>query len=251
LPVSTEKWIGVIFLSFGVMGILLSNYYESIILAFISLTLTFWGCLFLLVLSERYVKTKVMDYMNGSSLYAIDQIIVDSNVQGKAIYIPVMKESYLPIHIGAKNEFVYIPNRDIEKGDAIEQAFIRNPQGLRLTPPGLGLMNLFEKKFGQSFYNLNIGSLAETLQQIITQELEIASEFKMSLEGNVVHIKIVKPVCKDLCKDVNKMQKICPYIGCPLCSSIACILTRVSKRPIIIERCSIRNNNIETLYSIS
>lgn len=250
MPVSTRKWIGTVFLSFGVLVILLADFYESTTLAFIGLSLTFWGCLFLLVLYGKYVKSEVMDNMCSSSLFAIDQIIADSNVQGEAIYIPVVKESYLPIHVGTKNEFVYIPNRDIEEEKAIEQAFIRNPEGLRLPPPGLSLANLMEKKSRQSFQNLNMDSLIETLPSIITQELEIANEFRITLEGNEVHVQMVKPVCEDLCKEVRKMQKIYPHIGCPLCSSIACILTRVTNKPVIIERCTLKNGNIETYYRI-
>ena len=237
-------------MSFGAVGILISDFYESVTLAFIGLTLTFWGCLLFLVLPGKYVKSEVMNYLSISSLLAIDQMITDSNVQGKPIYIPVLKESYLPIQMGVKNEFAYIPNIGVEEGKAIEQAFMRNSPGLRLTPPGLGLVNLMEKKFKQSFHNLNMDSLIETLPQIITQELEIANKFRIRLEGNEVHVQIVKSVCEDLCKEANKMQHICPYIGCPISSSIACILTRVTNKPVIIERCSIRYNNIETCYRI-
>jgi hypothetical protein len=250
LSISTNKWIGVIFISSGIVGILLSDFFESTTLAFIGLSLTFWGCLFLLVQSERYVKSEVMDHMSSSSLLAIDQMITDSNAQGKPIYIPVMKESYLPIHIGTKDEFVYIPKRDEKDETTIEQAFIRNQQGLRLVPPGLSLVNLIEQKTKLSFHNIDFNSLTETLPPVITQELEIAHEFKISLEENNVRVQIVKPVCEDLCREVYKMQKICPHVGCPLCSSIACILTRVTNKPITIEKCSIKKNIIETWYHI-
>lgn len=254
LPMAIDKKIGITLLSLGGLGILSSIFYESTVLAFIGLTLTLWGCLFLLVLPGKYVKTEVMDHMSSSSLSAVDQIIANLNLKGKAIYIPVPKGSYFPYLIGVRNEFVYIPKRNVKIETEIEQAFMKNPKGLRLTPPGLGLVNLMEKKSvlepRVDFYSLDLNSLEEVLPPLMTRDLEVSNEFRISVDGNEVRTEIRKPVCEDLCKEASKMRHICPHVGCPLSSSIACILTRVTNKPIIIERCSLRNNIIETWYRI-
>lgn len=247
---SIDNKIGLLLLSLGIPGMLFSVFYESTVLAFIGLTLAFWGCLFLLVLHGKYVKTEVMDYMSSSSLTAVDQIIANLNLKGKPVYIPVPREVYLPYQVGAKNEFVYIPKRDIKNETAIRRALMKNPKGLRLTPPGLALVNVMEKKSRQNFHNLDLNSLTEVLSPLITQELGIAEKLEISLKESLVHTEIRKPLCEHLCKEVSKMQYLCPYIGCPVSSSIACILTRVTNKPVIIERCSIKNNNIETWYRI-
>ena len=251
MSISIAKKIGFTLLAFGTLGILLSIFYESNILTFVCLTLVFWGCLFLLVLPGKYVRSEVMDHISISGLSNIDQVISDSNVQGKPIYIPVPRDSYLPYHIEMKHEFVYIPKRNVKMETAIEQAFMKNPKGLRIIPPGLGFANLIEKKSRQNLYKLDIHSLTKILPSIITQDLEIANKFNMSYDGNVVHTKIGKSLCEDLHKEICKLRNLCPNIGCPLCSSIACILTRITNKPIIIESCSLIKNTVDTTFLIS
>jgi len=250
LRLTTDRKIGSALLSFGVVATTLSIFYESTVLAFIGLTLAFWGCLFLLVLHSKYVKAEVMDHMSTSSLSAINQIIADSDLQGKPIYIPVPTGAYLPYHIGFTNEFVYVPRRDVGTETAVEEAFTRSPKGLRITPPGLGLANLAEKKSKLDFQKLDLDSITEILPSTITQELEMADNFEMKVNENEIHTEIRKPVCIDLCKEAARLEKICPSIGCPLSSSIACILTRVVNKPLRIERCSRRANTIRTSLSI-
>lgn len=246
---SIDKRIGFVLLSFGIAGILLSVFYESTVLAFIGLTLIFWGCLFVLVLPAKYIKNEIMDYLSVSSMYAIDQIIRDSDFRGKAIYIPVLRGSYLPHFIGLENEFVYIPRRNVKIEKAIEGAFIKRTKELRLIPPGLGLADLAEKKLGLNFSNLNLDSLIEILPTVMTHDLEMAEDVEISLEGSEVRTKIRKPVCENLCRELSKAQYLCPHVGCPLCSAIACILTRVTNKPVMIEGCSMKDN-METLYRI-
>jgi len=245
-----DKVIGLVLLSLGAAGIVLSIFYESTVVAFIGLTLAFWGCLFLLVLPRKVVGSDVLDNMNVSSLSSIDMMISNLNVQGRAVYIPVPRESYLPYHIGFKQEFLYIPEREVTNETALEQALTRNPKGLRLIPPGLGLANLIEKKSGLKSHDLDLSSLAEVLPSVITDDLEVASGFRIAFEGNEVHTGTKGSVCEELCREASKMQHICPGIGCPLCSSICCLLTRATNRPVTIDRCSITHSNIETWYRI-
>jgi hypothetical protein len=246
---SSDKKIGIILLFFGALGIAASIIYEAMILVFIGLTLSFWGCLFLLILPDRHVKIEILDKMCYPTLSALNDIIAVSDLLGKPIYMPVPRELFLPYDIGFKNEFVYLPKENIEAETAIEQAYMHRTEGLRLIPPGLGLTDLMEKKSNMSFHKLDLYYLTEVLPSIITEDLELADNFKISLEGNKVYAEINNPVCKDLCMETDKLPYICPHIGCPLCSSIACILTRVTNRPVIIVECSLRNN-IEAIFQI-
>jgi hypothetical protein len=196
------------------------------------------------------VRRDLMDQLNASCLLTINQIVEDSNVQGIAVYIPIQKGIYLPHLPNIKKEFIYIPKKNVSLGEAVEQAFMRSPEGLRLTPIGLLLADIMEKKSKLEFCKMDQKTLIEMLPIIMTQELDLANTVNINFEGTQVHVKIKKPVCEDLCKEVNKTQKIYSHMGCPLCSSIACILTRVTNKPIIKESCSIRNGNMEILYNV-
>ena len=250
LSMSTDKLVGLALLSFGALAIVPSTFYESTVLAFIGLTLVFWGCLFLLVLPGKHLRSEVMAHMSSSSLSAIDQIITDLRLKGKPVYVPVPRRSYVPYQIGVRSEFVYVPESDAEIEIELEQAFMKNPKGLRLIPLGLDLTDLMEKKSGLDFHDLDLSSIAEVLPSLITRELEIAENFKMTLKDSSVHTEMEKAACQDLCEVASKMEHICPYIGCPVTSSIACILTRVTNKPIILERCLLRKDTIEAEYQI-
>jgi hypothetical protein len=250
-PMATRMVLaGLILLVLGGLGTVSSILNQSTILAFVSLTLILWGCLFTLVLPSKYVKSEIMDHMSSSSLSAIDQIIKDLNLKGKPVYIPVPRGLYLPYLRGMKNEFVYIPEKDIEIEAALEQAFTRKPKGLRLTPPGLALADLLETKSRLKFYDLETDTLIELLPTLITREAELAENLEISLKEGRAHTTIKNAACQDLCALASRMENICPYIGCPITSSIACILTRVTNRPIILESCLLRNNMIEAHYQI-
>jgi len=250
LSAFTDRKVSLVLLLFGALGTLASLFYRSTILAFIGLTLVFWGALFLFVLPDKYVRNEVMDNISISSLSAIDRIIADANLLGRATYIPVPRELYLPYDIGFKSEFIYIPRESLELDRILEQAFMRKPDGLRLVPPGLALADLMEKISKQNFHRMNQDSLAEILPPLISHDLEIGREFEINIAGGEVTIKVVEPICINLCRETYKLKHVCPQIGCPLCSSIACILTRITKKPIMIYDCSSSDNVIEARFRI-
>jgi len=243
---------GFILLFFGIVSIVFSLIFNSTILVFLGLTLTFWGFLFLFVLPSKYVKSEVLDSMAFSSLSAISKIIADSNCQGKGVYLPPYpRDAYVPRHLKQiKEGLVFIPALNDKVESVIEQAFMKNPKGIHIVPPGLSLANLFEKKLGMDLFNSNLDFLIDRLPNLVTGDLGLATDFKMSLDKDLVHVEISKPVCEDLCKKASNLTNICSNLGCPLCSSIACVLTKVTSRPLVIERCELKNNAIEAWYRI-
>lgn len=244
--------IGFILLSYGIISIIFSLIFNSTILVFLGLTLTLWGFLFLFVLPSKYVKSEVLDSMAFSSLSAISKIIADSNCQGKGVYLPPYpKDVYIPGHLKEiKEGLVFIPAINDKVESVIEQAFMKNPKGMHIIPPGLGLANLFEKKLGMDLFKTNLDFLIDNLPNLIVDDLGIANEFKIKSDKDLVHVEISKPVCEDLCKKASKLMNICSNLGCPLSSSIAFVLTKVTSRPVVIERCELKNSVIEAWYSI-
>lgn len=249
---STEKKIGIILLISGILGVTFSIYFQSLILTYMTLTLILWGCFFLLILNENFVTTEIMFHSNISILSALDKIILNNKFNGKAIYIPVPKEMYLPYHIGFEDEFIYFPKKNVQNDVALEQAYNsrNNINGLRIIPPGLSLANLIEKKSGLSFQKLNLNSLREVLLPIITHELKIAKDIKINNKENEINIQIHEPILKKFHTEYEHLKNICTNIGCPICSSMACILIRITKKPIIIKHCSVNKNILEIIFQI-
>src|SRR3989304_6704819 len=102
--------IGVVFLISGISSLIFSIYSESQILALIGLGLTFWGVLFFLLTSVRYVEGSLLNSTAVASYSTIDRIIKDFKYTGKGYYIPPYpRDVYLPEHLkGLKDTVVFI-----------------------------------------------------------------------------------------------------------------------------------------------
>jgi len=242
---------GYALLLFGAIALILSIPNASFILAFIGLGLTLWGGILLLIRQTKYVKNKLLDSTAMSSLTSVGQLIEALNYEGKGLYLP---PRYLKafkggtIFVSHKKE-VIIPS--IEEV-AQEKVFLRNPKGICLTPPGLGLANLYEDELGKDFATVNLAYLQNNLPKLFIKDLEIAEDLEMNTNNNAIHVKILNSTYKDFCKEARKLSNICGSIGCPLCSSIACALTRATGKPIIIEKAGLSadGKTIEANYRI-
>jgi len=243
--------LGLLFIPYGAIAFILSVLFNSLILSYIGLGLTLWGALLLLIKQTKYVKNKLLDSTAMSSLTSISQLIEALNYKGKALYLP-------PRYLKAfKGGTIFVPYKkeviipSIEEV-AQEKVFLTNPNGVCLTPPGLGLVNLYEDELGTDFASVNLDYLQDNLPKLFIKGLQIAEDLKMNVNNNAIHVKILNSTYKDFCKEARKLSNVCSSIGCPLCSSIACALTRVTGKPIIIERASLSadGKTIEANYRI-
>jgi len=235
----------------GILALIFSIVYVSSILAFIGLGLTFWGFLLSYLKRERYVKSTVLNSTATPSLETLSRIITELDFKGKAVYLP---PKYLK---DFKSGMLYILKKQEVKIPTVEEiseekTFLRNPNGLCIVPPGLSLTNLFEKELGQDFIRADLHFLQNNLPRILIENLEIVQDVEINIEGNRVQVKLVDSVYSDLCKETRKFSNICSSIGCPLCSSIACALSRTTGKPVIIEEneCSEDGKIINVQYRI-
>jgi len=235
----------------GTLALVVSILYSSSTLAFIGLGLTFWGALLLFVRPTKYVKASLVDSTAVSSLTSLNQIITELNFKGKAVYLP-------PKHLKeTKGGTLFIPSKKeltippAEKA-AEEKVFLRNPKGIRLTPPGLGLANLYEKELRKNFTKVNLNYLQNNLPKLFIEDLEIAEDFEMNIEDNKIHVKITGSIYNDLCNEVRKLSNTCSSFGCPLCSSIAVALTRATGKPVLVENIEVSDDDktIEAHYRL-
>jgi len=241
---------GLLFIPYGAMALISSVILNSLILAYIGLGLTLWGSLLLFIRPTRYVKSSLLNSMTISPLTTIHQVIEALNYQGKGLYLP---PQYLKafkgrtIFVPYEKEIIIPPIEEI----AQKEVFLRNPKGVCITPLGLGLANLYEDELGKDFAMVNLDYLQNNLPKLFIVGLKIAEDFEMGMEGNMIHARITGTVCGELCREARKIPNIC-YLGCPLCSSIACALARATGKPIIIEKASLSANGktIEAYYQV-
>jgi hypothetical protein len=230
---SSEK-IGYALLLFGAIALVSSVLYSSSILAFVGMALAFWGALFLFIKPVAYIKASLLDSTVIPFLTTIDHIMSELNYKGKGIHLPPRYLKELKggkVFIPMKKEIILPPMEEV----AEEQVFLKNPKGICFTPPGLGLVNLFENELGTDFTRADLNYLQNNLPKLLIEDLEIAEDFELKIENNMIQVKITSSIYKDFWKEARKLSNICSSIGCPLCSSIAIALTRATGKPVIIE----------------
>jgi hypothetical protein len=247
--------IGFALLLAGALTLSYSFVTSSSTLAFIGLGLTFWGALFLFAKPIRFVKGSLLDSTVISFYTTIDRMIEDLKYEGKGIYIPAYpKEAYLPEHLkGLKEMVIFIPAQDTVMIPTIEelakkQLLVKNPKGICITPPGSGLVSLFENELTPpgsglvsflglkvDFSKFDLDSLSNSLSKVITENLGLARNFEMTIQNSLVHVRISDSVYKGLYSREHGLKSI-HTIGCPLTSAIACALAKTTGKLVTIDK---------------
>jgi len=250
--------IGITLLVAGALLLVASVVTSSIILAFIGLGLTFWGALFLFVRSTKFVKSPILNATAISPYTTLDRIIDDLNYKGNPVYIPPYpKDTYLPEHLaGLKDMVVFISAKDSTTMPTIEemakkQFMVKNPEGICITPPGSGLVSLFEKELRADFTKIDQESFYEGLPTVIVNNLGLASDFEIKVEKEFIHVKITDSVYNHLYSK-NQNLKTIHSVGCPLTSAVSCALAITTGKPVTITKSKISQDlkTIEIWYQI-
>ena len=237
--------IGVGFLLSGAIILLVSYIISSQVLAFIGLGLAFWGGLFLFARPMKFVSSAVLNSTAISSYVTIDRVTDDLNYKGKPVYVPPLpKGAYFPEYLkGLEEMVVYVPLADVVAIPAIgelakKQFILKNPKGICIPPPGYGLVSLIERGLRNELTQVDTDRLFSNLPTIIATELELAREFEINKEDNLIHVKILDSVYKDLYSPELDLESI-HSIGCPLTSAIACLLAKTTAKLVTIVKDSV------------
>jgi len=258
-------------LTLGAVALLAAYYYTSPTLAFIGLGLAFWGAILLYVRPGEYSRKTVLDASILPSLETLDQTLQELQFQGKASYLP---PKYFE---NPNNTKIYLAKQKEESLPTPEQTqkyenklFLKNPQGILLTPPGIELTELFEKTLGTSFTKVDLEYLKQNLPKLFIEDLEIAenleietvngnvepsmtdSSSQFQAESGIIRVRITNSIYNEICKEASRLQQVYNKIGCPLISAIACAVTRATGKPITIEKVQTSEDNkiIEATYRI-
>ena len=237
--------IGFTLIIVGALVLVASFVATSTVLAFIGLGLAFWGALFLFAKPIKFVRSTLLDSTALSSYTTIDRIIDDLNYKGKPTYIPPYpQEAYLPEYLkGLKEMIVFISAKDITTMPTLEemakrQFLVKNPKGMCVTPPGFALVSLFEKELGADFTKIDLDGLYKSLSTVIMNNLELASNFEIDAEKELIHVKITESVYKDLYSKEHKLKSV-HSVGCPLTSAVACALAKTTGKLVTITKSDI------------
>ncbi len=237
LEIDRAKLFCSVLFSAGVIALVFSIYYNSSIIAFIGLGLVFWGAILFYIRPEKYVKETLLDKTTLLSLASLDQILREIGYRGKGVYLP---PKYFNDFESSK---VYFSAQEYTKLPSPEQMqvqgdkmFVKDPEGILITPLGVELTQLFEETLGTSFARVDLKYFEKNMTRLLIEDLEIAQNVKIETKSSRVHIQIESSIYKNICREARKFSNICNSLGCPLCSAIACALAKATGKPIIIEK---------------
>jgi len=252
--------IGFMLLAVGTLALLASFAKASQILAFIGLSLIFWASLLHFARPVKYVRSTVTESTSVSSYMTIDRIIRDLDYKGKPVYVPSYPGGqHIPAHLkGLQEMIVYIPAEEDTRDtiptveEMAERRFLlKNPRGICITPPGYGLLSLIEKVLKAEFTQANLDQLQSDLRKAIVDILELAKEFRIDQEHELIHARMADSIYRNLYSREQELESIYS-IGCPLTSALACALAKTAGRPVTIVRISFSGDlrNLDVWYQV-
>ncbi len=258
--IANSMKIGVLFIVVGVLFIGLSIYLSLQIFAFIGLSLTFWGALFLLITPVRYVEGSLLQSTVLPSYSTVDRIVKDFNLRGEAYYIPPYpRDVYLPEHLGGLKEMVVFisaesgdnPKPSIE-GMAEGKFSIANPKGVFVNPPGPGLLGQLEQRRKVDFTKMPISEICEVLPSFLLGDLSLAKEMTLSAKENEVTLRVGDSIYKGMYGGESKPKSL-NLLGCPIVSAIACAIAKSSGKFVSIQKLRVSSDGttIEAVLQIA
>lgn len=259
-PPKPTRLLSLILALVGFSALISSTILSSAILAFIGLSITFWGALLFYIRNEKYVKTDFLEPSIFPLLANLSQILTEKGYRGKPIYLPpkyFKNTSTCKVYI-PKNKKAKLPSPlDIQKEE--NRTFLEEQKAAFITPPGLHLSKLIKKNFGKKSSQISLKFLQRKLSELL-EDLEIVEnlEFQTAHDGSgreiaglfslkttsldKIIVKLTNLVYMQVCGEISKLSPLSSAIGCPLCSALACIIAEASNKIVCIEKTEFKEN---------
>jgi hypothetical protein len=241
-PPMRAKVMGSLFIA---LGIYLIIFQKEDIYRKIGFGAIFIGLFAIMVITEKSIPKKINDAMLLSSMELLNSITENLDLKGNGLYIPaggsLTKER---VFIPVKEEENYnLPTLD---NDTV---FVTGTSGSSLgvvfIPPGLGLLDLYEREIDIKIENTDIDELEKDLQ-IMINGLGLIKDLSIKRESDIfIKLIIMQSAYNNICKGIKKdKDTLCRQTGCPICSSILCAITRSIGKKIRIEQVDINDKRI-------
>lgn len=219
--------------------------------SFAGLGLILWGGIFLYIKNERYVKEILLEKTISSPLTVLDQVVTNLGLKGQAVYLPsTYSENFQSSRVyikKTKKGGLPTPKQLLKKE---EVPLLINSRAACFLPPGVDIARVLEKFLGKSFIKSDLQHFQKNISRILIEDIEIAENVKVWDYNNKVHIKLENTVYSNICRETRKLTSIYGSVGCPICSALACALTEITGKPVIIdsEQGNEIDHSIETEY---
>ncbi|MCW4024985.1 MAG: hypothetical protein NWF01_08125 [Candidatus Bathyarchaeota archaeon] len=217
----------------GITCIVASSFYDSSYLAILGVSFVFWGGILLYIKPTRNVPLRFLTAVATSNACNTERLLTQHKISQKAIYLPPKNlqdpESSLMFISKMQNQPFPQP-QDTKVGE-----ISLSQDSLFLTPPGSGLVKLFEEKLGGSFTKVEIRNLQNTFSKLLVEDLSIAENVEIQTQGNAIIVEVYGSIFTEDCQETQMYPLTHKIIGCLFSSFLACVLAKTTGKPIIID----------------
>ena len=180
--------------------------------------------------------------MLNSTILTLNDLVIKGEYDSHPVYIPVLKNAYLPQFPEIKNEFIYISEKKDLK-TIILNSLNPNSKGIRITPPGLLLTEFYETELNIDFQGITLLDLEKIIKKILIDILDVVKELNLSINENIIVIEFIKYKI-NIISQLSEKEIAINQIGDPVISSLLCVLTRVTKKPVLIQKIENKERNL-------
>jgi hypothetical protein len=240
--------IAAVFLVVGVLLLVYAMLFNLQIAAFIGLGLTFWGAIFALTRSRKYVESSLLDATTKSSYFTLDRLINDFTHGGYGYYIPSYPQGVnLPDYLEKLKEPVVFISDSFDGKPSVEELakgkfLSASNNGIFIASPGSGIVAQMEKQLHVDFAKTSMQELLELLPKCITEVLYLAKSADMTLVENGLTFKASGILYESLYRTQTPLKSV-SILGCPVVSAVASALAKVSGKTVFIKEQVLSPNN--------
>jgi len=231
---------GAVIFSFSLAPILTLNVTEQLrqslsLTIIIGLGLMLCGIIVGYITSQELIKRNILTTQQQATY---------NYLQGKIKEKDFKKAIYLPKKMDEKDYTTLILENKTKKAKTSKNILIGK---IKILPPGNELAHLIEKNLNTNFAKVNLKYLEEKLPKVITENLELSTEFKMNNQQENITLEFENSIFSNN-QFNNRFFETIKNFGCPLSSAMAsAIATSTGKQTIIQEYKIDSENKITTV----
>jgi hypothetical protein len=215
-------------------------FFSQQIAAFIGLGLTFWGAIFALARSRKYVESRLLDSAASPGYATIDRMMNDLKFAGRAYYLPAYPQDvFLPEYLHSLKDPVVFISESFDGRPSVDELaagrFLSSKtQGVFLASPGSGLVEQLERQLKMDFSKINLQELVTILPRSLTDIFNLAKTVDMAITPDGVTFRASGLLYESFYRPQTP-QKSVSVLGCPVVSAVASALAKTSGKTVIIK----------------
>lgn len=215
------KITSIILILGGTLTSLISAIFDLLTGVNMGLGLILIGIIVWYITSQQYIKKKILTTQQTITYRYLERILAKFKKFKKIIYLPqiLTKENNTVLILTSKTE-----ENLLAKTLNLTEKIDKNQT---IIAPGNELTKLFENELKTDFAKIELSYLRTKLPHLIVENLEIATNFQIKNQKNIVLAEFENSIFNDLVFEEKYLESIRSF-GCPLSSAIACAIAKAT-----------------------